>query len=238
MGEFTTCAVNTLLRGFTRIVCKIDDTEFTRIPPKGPLILVGNHVNFLDAPILMSRLPPRRVTALAKVETWNNPFVGFLFTIWNGIPIRRGEVDLDAFRQARLSLDRGEILVVCPEGTRSNDGKLQKGMPGVALLAERSGAPVMPMAYYGIEHFHQNIRKFTRTPCSVMVGSPFRVDTHREKLSTDLSETITDQIMYQLAALLPPAYRGVYNDMSQARENYLHFEDGVPSNFKRTHIDL
>jgi 1-acyl-sn-glycerol-3-phosphate acyltransferase len=236
MGALTALAVNTLLRGFTGMVCKIDDAELVRIPKKGPLILVGNHVNFLDAPILMSRLPPRRVTALAKVETWDDPLVGFLFTMWNGIPIRRGEVDLEAFRQARLSLDRGEILVVCPEGTRSNDGKLQKGLPGVVLLAERSGVPLLPIAYYGIEHFHRNIRSLTRTPCRLMVGSPFKVDTHGEKLSSELSATITDQIMYQMAALLPPAYRGVYSNMSKARENYLHFEEGVPSNFKRTHF--
>jgi 1-acyl-sn-glycerol-3-phosphate acyltransferase len=78
--------VNFTLRGISRTICEIDDTELNRIPTEGPLILAGNHVNFLDAPILLSHLQPRRVVPLAKVETWHNPFIGMLFSQWNRYP--------------------------------------------------------------------------------------------------------------------------------------------------------
>ncbi len=60
------------------------------VPAQGPLMLVANHVNFLDAPVMYTHLQPRPLTAFVKAETWDNPVMGLLFNIWGGIPIRRG----------------------------------------------------------------------------------------------------------------------------------------------------
>jgi 1-acyl-sn-glycerol-3-phosphate acyltransferase len=216
--------VNFTLRGITRTICEVDDSELSRIPAQGPLILVGNHVNFLDAPILITHLQPRRVVALVKEETWKNPALGLLFSTWKAIPIRRGEVDMGAFRESLQVLKEGQMLAVAPEGTRSGTGVLQKGQTGIVPLAIKSGAPILPVAYFGAEHFWKNARGLNRTPFTIRVGRAFRLKLSDSLPSRQEREEMTAEIMYQIAALLPPAYRGYYADMSKASEKYLVFD--------------
>lgn len=216
--------VNFTLRGITRTICEVDDSELSRIPANGPLILVGNHVNFLDAPILITHLQPRRVVALVKEETWKNPVLGMLFSTWKSIPIRRGELDMGAFREALRVLKDGQMLAVAPEGTRSGTGVLQKGQTGMVPLAIKSGAPILPVVYFGGELFWKNIRGLSRTPFTIRVGRSFHIRTSSGIPSREEREQITAEIMYQVATLLPPAYRGYYADMSKATEKFLVFE--------------
>jgi len=225
--------VNFVLKAATGMVLRVHGDELRHVPSNGRLILVANHINFLDAPIMLSRLHPRPITGLAKVETWDNPLLGMLFNIWEIIPIRRGEADLEAFRLAESALAQGKMLTVAPEGTRSGNGAMQTGKPGMILLALRSGAPILPLAFYGNETVWRSLRRLRRAPFHVRVGNPFTIDSHGQALSRDVREAITDEVMYQIAALLPPAYRGVYADLSQATENYLRFAPGVESNLLR-----
>jgi 1-acyl-sn-glycerol-3-phosphate acyltransferase len=215
--------VNFTLRGITRTICEVDDSEMSRIPDRGPLILVGNHVNFLDAPILITHLQPRRVVALVKKETWDNPALGMLFSTWKAIPIKRGEVDMSAFRESLRVLKEGQMLAIAPEGTRSGNGILQKGQTGMVPLAIKSGAPILPVVYYGGEVFWKNIRGLSRTPFTIRVGRKFHIKPLDGIPSREERELITAEIMYQVAALLPPAYRGYYADTSQATEDFLVF---------------
>lgn len=224
------CIVNFILRLLTGIACKMDVAEINKVPMQGPLILIGNHINFLEAPVLMSRVYPRRVTGFSKMETWHNPFKAILFNLWGGISIRRGEADLDAFRNAEKALAEGMIFAISPEGTRSGHGKLQVGHPGTVLLAVRSGAPIMPMGIFGSEYFWQNIKKLKRTDFHLRVGNPFKIDTHGKALSREVREQIVREMMYQMAVLLPPQNRGIYSDLENATEEYIHFEPGIESN--------
>ena len=225
--------VNSILRFLTGLLCRMDAGELERIPPHGPLILVGNHINFLEVPALISRVWPRPVTGFSKLETWHNPFKAFLFNVWGGIPLRRGEADLEAFRKAEQALADGVIFAIAPEGTRSRNGRLQKGHPGTALLAVRSGAPLMPMAFFGNEFFWRNIKKLKRTDFHVRVGNPFWIDTQGKGLSREVREQVIREVMYQLAALMPPQNRGVYADLENATEEFLRFQPGVKSNLER-----
>ncbi|MDZ4159559.1 MAG: lysophospholipid acyltransferase family protein [Anaerolineaceae bacterium] len=225
--------VNNTLKALTRILCRIDDTQLVSVPPSGPLILVANHINFLEIPVIITHLQPRQVTGLIKKESFDNPFFNMLFNMWGGISIRRGEADLEAFRRALIALAKGQILAIAPEGTRSGTGKLNKGNPGVVLLALRSRAPILPMGYYGSEQFWTKIRAFKRTDFKIVVGSPFTIRDPGTQLSRPVRHQITDEIMYQLAALLPPRYRGHYADLSQATETYLVFPPGSSSNLAR-----
>jgi 1-acyl-sn-glycerol-3-phosphate acyltransferase len=88
--------VSTTIKGLTRILCRIDASQLNQVPQQGPLLLVANHINFLDAPVVYTQLQPRPVTGFVKAETWENPVMGLLFNVWGGIPIRRGEPDLAA----------------------------------------------------------------------------------------------------------------------------------------------
>lgn len=201
----------------------IDDSEVKKIPSHGPLILATNHINTLDAPVGFTHLHPRDLTAFVKVETWDNPLFKLLFDVWQGIPVHRGEVDFTAFHQAQEALADNKIMIIAPEGTRSFDGKLNKGYPGIVLLAIRSGVPILPVVFYGNENFSQNLKKLKRTKMVIRVGESFVVDFKDQALSRDFRQEVTDEIMYQIAALLPEEYRGVYSDLSQATTRHLRF---------------
>jgi 1-acyl-sn-glycerol-3-phosphate acyltransferase len=219
----TAWLVNTTLKGFTRLLCRVDDRQLARIPAAGPLILVSNHINFIEVPLVYTHLLPRPITGFAKAETWDNPAMAYLFNLWKAIPLRRGEADLAGLRLGLRALEAGQILAVAPEGTRSGDGRLKRGYPGIVMLALLSGAPVLPLAYYGSERFRSNLSRLRRTDFHILVGEQFTLLPQTARVSAHIRQKIADEIMYQLAALLPPAYRGEYADLSQASREYLVF---------------
>lgn len=229
----TAATVNSVLKYLTRMFVRVDEQELVNVPLEGPLIIVANHINFLEVPLMYSHLYPRPLTGWAKKETWKNPLFAWLFNLYRAIPIRRGENDLSALTKAIDALKSRMILAISPEGTRSYVGQLAQGKSGVVLLAQRSGAPILPVGYYGGELFWKKIFRFRWTHFHIHVGHPFKVETQGQALSRDVRQEITDEIMYQLAALLPPDYRGFYSDVERARETYLRFEDGVSSNLLR-----
>ncbi|TFG68102.1 MAG: 1-acyl-sn-glycerol-3-phosphate acyltransferase, partial [Anaerolineales bacterium] len=124
----------------------------------------------------------------------------------------------------------GGNLFIFPEGTRSRDGKLIPRKPRVSLLAQRSRAHILPVVYFGGEALRENLKHLRRTPFKIVVGNPFHINTQGKRSTSVLRQEITEEIMYQLAALLPAGYRGVYADISEATENYLEFAEGVNSN--------
>jgi 1-acyl-sn-glycerol-3-phosphate acyltransferase len=203
-------AVNWLMRVAFGILCRLDIAELDKVPKQGPFILVANHVNFLEIPVVRARLHPRDITGLTKAETYDNFLLRFLFNTWEAIPIERGVVDRAALQACLDALARNKILAVAPEGTRSGDGKLLPGKAGIVLLAMQSGAPLFPIAYWGGEQFWSNLKKFRRTPFHACAGRPFVLDTHGEALSKEVRQRITDEIMFKVAELLPQQYRGAY----------------------------
>jgi 1-acyl-sn-glycerol-3-phosphate acyltransferase len=141
--------VNLTIKGLARLLCRVDDAQLARVPREGPLILVTNHINFLDVPVVYTHLQPRPITGFAKIETWDNPAMGRLFDLWQAIPLQRGRADIEALRRGLEALAEGKILAVAPEGTRSGHGQLQPAHAGVVMLALHSGAPLLPLAFYG-----------------------------------------------------------------------------------------
>jgi len=231
--SLTTRVVDVIIGGLLRILCRVDGAQLEKVPAEGPLILVTNHVNFLEIPVLHIHLRPRAMTGLAKTESWDKPIVRFLFNLWGAIPIRRGETDRAALRQCLETLESGYILAVAPEGTRSGHGRLQQGHPGAVMLALKSGAPLLPLVFYGGETFWRNLKRLRRTSFHIVVGDPFRVYVGEEKVRRELRRQIADEVMYQLAALLPAAHRGVYSDLGAATEEHLQFAAPAMSNLRR-----
>ena len=187
------------------------------IPRTGPLIIAANHASNLDAVVLGSWIVPklgRRINWLGKKELFEWPILGYLAVHGGVHPVDRGAADVEAFRLARRILDEGHILFVFPEGTRSPDGNLQSAHDGVAVLAQRTGAPIVPI---GIAGSHGVWPRGQSLPhpggrVTLRVGRPFRpVDelppgTDRRSAKA----LITTMIMERIAALLPSAQRGVY----------------------------
>jgi 1-acyl-sn-glycerol-3-phosphate acyltransferase len=212
-----------IIRTGTNILCRIDHDVLKRIPLQGPLIIASNHIGSLEVPLLYAHLQPRRMFGLAKVETWNNKFMGWLFSIFEAIPVRRGELDLIAFRRSLDVLSSGHILAVAPEGTRSRTGKLLIGNPGIVSIALHSNALIYPMVHWGSEVFGDNLKRLKRTDFHINIGKPFVFSTRGEKISGDLRQKMVTELMFQLAALLPSEYRGEYSDMSKKTEKYIEF---------------
>ncbi len=113
------------------------------IPSSGPALIVSNHQSILDPPVI-GGAARRQIYFLAKAELFRIPLVGWLFRALHARPVRREGSDPRALRTAALLLEEGKALLVFPEGTRSLDGRLGKGKPGVGMLAVTSGAPVVP----------------------------------------------------------------------------------------------
>jgi 1-acyl-sn-glycerol-3-phosphate acyltransferase len=213
-----------LVRVGTRITCRIDMVPLAQIPKSGPLILVTNHISSLEVPLLFAHLQPRPVTGFAKIETWDDPFMGWLFDLWGAIPIRRGEADMDALRKGFAALEQGYILAVAPEGTRSRHGRLLRAHPGVAMIALRSGVTILPIAHWGAESFGQNLKRLKRTDFHVRVGQPFRLQVEG-KVTRQVRQQVADEIMLQIAALMPEEYRGEYREKGNFSLKYLQFSD-------------
>ncbi|MGC9349775.1 MAG: lysophospholipid acyltransferase family protein, partial [Anaerolineae bacterium] len=226
--------VNGVVRLLTGAVCKVHADQLSRIPLVGPIIIIVNHVNFLELPIIYPRIPSHLGTGYSKAENWKNALYRAIFGLWDMIPLERDTVDVTAMREGLRALQENKILFITPEGTRSHHGRLQRGKPGVVLMAERSGAPIWPIACYGGERFSENIKKLKRTEYYVRVGNPFHVDTNDIRPTGGTRQQIVDEMMYQIAALMPPRYRGFYSDISAATEIFLRFNAPQKSNLRRT----
>jgi 1-acyl-sn-glycerol-3-phosphate acyltransferase len=207
-------------RAMTRITL---EGALDELPREGPLIIAANHASNLDAVVIGSWLIPklgRRIHWLGKKELFDWPLIGWAAANGGVHPVDRGAADVEAFRLAQRILDEGHILFVFPEGTRSRDGVLQEARDGLALLAIRTGAPVVPL---GIAGSHRVWPRGQRLPhpggrVTMRVGSPFRP---ADELPPDTPRSaakglVTKLIMGRIAGLLPPGQRGPYGDIGRA----------------------
>ena len=220
--------VNEVIYWTLRMFVRIDADAIAQVPAKGPLLLITNHINFLEGPIVYTDLQHRHerdLTGFAKIEFWNNPITAFLFETWDTIPLRRGEADLSAIKEAVARIKAGAVFAMAPEGTRSSDAQLLRAHSGIAMLAHMSGAPILPIAGFGHENYIDDLKHFRRPSYHLSIGKMFRLDAGGVRVKGDVRQEMADEIMYQLAALLPEQYRGVYADLSKATTKYLKFDD-------------
>jgi len=184
------------------------------VPSTGPLILVANHVHVID-PILLVFSFPRWITFVAKEKLFRSLFLR-LWLRWAGsLPLRRdGKVreKQRILEGAREALQEGLILGMFPEGARSHDGKLRKGKPGSAVIASKTDAPVLPVAVIGTDKVHGIGWLWKRPRIVVRIGKPFKLPPSNDKISKSQMQALTTQLMMEIAALLPPAYQGAYEE--------------------------
>ncbi len=144
-----------MVRIYFRLFNRIEVRGLERIPREGPVIIVANHLSNADPPALMSHVVQVRPAAiLTKKEMFAFPPLGMLFRSWKGIPVDRAREggDLGALRVSIQLLKAGGCLVLFPEGTRAKGRKLEPKL-GVALLAHKTGAPVLPVRIFNTENF-------------------------------------------------------------------------------------
>jgi len=130
---------------------------------------------------------------------------------------------MDAMKESIKMVKEGYIFGISPEGTRSSSAKLLRAHPGIVPIALRSKAPLQPVAHWGGENFPQNIKGLRRTDFHIRVGELFYLDNLGERVTGKVRQQMVDEMMYQLAKLLPKEYRGYYADLENATEKYLRF---------------
>jgi 1-acyl-sn-glycerol-3-phosphate acyltransferase len=179
------------------------------VPPYGPLIIVANHQSYFDSPLLSTSIP-RRTRFLAKDALFKGPVVSWLLRSYGAYPLSRNSADIGAYRWALRQLERDRAIALFPEGTRTLGG-MRKAHPGVALLALRSQAPILPVGITGTERLGSIFRVFKPTgTVGVNMGAPFSLPNVDGNPGREVLDSLTEMIMQRIAALLPKAYHGVY----------------------------
>jgi 1-acyl-sn-glycerol-3-phosphate acyltransferase len=198
-----------------RLLAKFGRAEdIENLPADGSAIVIFNHIAFID-PIVVLSVLPRNAVPLARHDVFGIPGWGIFPRVWGVIPVRRDEVDRGALRKALAVLEAGEVLLVAPEGTRHSS--LQRAKSGLAYLALKSGAPIVPVAIEGTVGYPTLIvGRNDLAPITIRVGRPFHYIEMTGRWDRDRLRTMTDEAMYVLAEMLPEERRGVYSDLSRA----------------------
>ena len=179
------------------------------IPSQGPLLIVANHLNLADPPILGLSVG-RKVLFMAKEELFHSRLSSYFMRNFGAFPVRRGGLDRKALSHAEEWLAQGGALVMFPEGKRSQNTQLQPAFPGPARVASRIGVPILPVGIIGTENIKGMTWWLRRPNVTVNIGHPFQPPPVSSKLTKAELAQLTNSIMERIAELLPPKYRGNY----------------------------
>ncbi len=161
------------------------------LPKSGPLLLASNHRSFLD-PFVIGTLVRRPVYYFAKRELFEKRWQAWILNALGAFPVDRGAGDRAALDTARAILERGDCVVLFPEGTRIRTDWLSAPRRGVGRLALETGAPVVPIAVIGSEHVRRGWRIRPRK-VRLRVGPPLSFPTAGSS-SPALATAVTERI--------------------------------------------
>lgn len=218
--------IHPILRAALPALCKIEVEGLENVPRQGPTCLMINHTSFLDPIVVTVGIPFRHTVSLSKVENFSIPVAGWFLRQWGHFPIHRGEFDRKALMQTIALLKSGQLVLMAPEGTRHSGG-MQPGKQGLAYVASKADAVIVPAAICGADRWRQRLRSFRRAYAKVVFGPPFRFRSQGQGRITraELAQ-MTREAMYQLALAMPQEYarqRGVYADIENASSDTLDF---------------
>ncbi len=209
--------------GFTRFVLsivlpflfKFDVQGIENIPENGAVLLASNHFSGWD--ILATAFSMKRMLHfMAKSEYTKSRFLTWLFTKLEAFFVNRGEGDTEAIRNCLAVLKANQALIIYPEGHRSEDHKLIKAHEGFALIALKSGAPVVPVSVWGSELVLRKGYHWPHQPVvHIRFGQPLVFAASGKKYTRADMQSATDDTMRAIAAALPEDYRGVYAQLPE-----------------------
>ncbi|MFZ5856212.1 MAG: lysophospholipid acyltransferase family protein [Chloroflexota bacterium] len=214
----------TTLRSIVRFIMNlIADVEVVGLDklPEGNFILAANHLGRLDTAILLYAVDREDIIMPVAEKYKNHPLFGAIGRAVDAIWLNRFDADYAAFRTILTRMEKGGLMVIAPEGTRSKTEALQEAKMGVAFLASKSGYPVLPVALTGTEDrlIVQNLKRFRRSKITAHAGKMFHVDAlPRGRGREESLRAATDEIMCRIAAELPEKYRGFYTDHPRLNE--------------------
>lgn len=178
------------------------------VPKRGAFLVSCNHQSDADPPVLIYSIN-RPIWFMAKRSLFRGPLLSFFFRKVHVFPIDRDGRDFEALHWAQDIVDSGRVLAIFPEGRRSPGG-LSKGRDGLAYIALRTGAPVLPVAITGTEGIKHMLRMpFHFQKLRVVIGETYTLPP-APRIDRELLQVVTNKIMQSIADLLPPSYRGAY----------------------------
>lgn len=206
--------IKVLATPLVRVLFRVKVEGRANIPRSGPVILAANHRSFLDS-IFIPAVVRRRVTFVAKAEYFDDPKSAWFFRAVGQIPIRRegGSASERALDSAMDVLHGGGMFGIYPEGTRTRDGLMHRGHTGVARLALRSGAPVVPVGLIGTDAIQPVDSKLPRFGKRVTIrfGAPLELDHYAGRENDHLAlRDIADELMFELQELTGYEYVDTY----------------------------
>ncbi|WP_026369269.1 lysophospholipid acyltransferase family protein [Kallotenue papyrolyticum] len=179
------------------------------VPRTGPCLIVSNHLSIADPPILLAYIP-RQAHWMTKAEAFEQWPLSWLLPPGEPIKVHRGKPDRQALREAENYLKRGEAVVIYAEGTRSRRAEAQEARAGVVFLAQRTGAPIVPVGIAGSERiFSKRFPWYRRAAVRLTFGPPFYLE-ELGPVARHNRDELAQRVMARVAALLPPGYRGIY----------------------------
>jgi 1-acyl-sn-glycerol-3-phosphate acyltransferase len=192
----------------------IEVTGLGNVPGEGGAIIAPNHLSVIDHFVVGASLP-RRITYVGKAEYMDSWKTRYIFPALGMIPIDRGggSAAERALTSAARLVDAGELFGIYPEGTRSRDGKLHRGHTGMARLALRTGAPIVPCGLIGTDVVQPAGRSFPRVfdAMRVSFGRPVDVTRYLDRADDPLVlRQITDEVMYEIRTLSGQEYVDTY----------------------------
>lgn len=202
-----------IIGGSMKRLYRIRVEGLENVPAMGNGIVAANHISFLDS-FFIPTVVPRRMTYLAKAEYWDKWRTRWLFELGGQIPIRREDtVKSGAALEAGMRvLNRGGLLGIYPEGTRSPDGACYRGKTGVARMAAEANAPVVPVGLVGTREIMPKDRRIPHLRGEVLVrfGKPISID--RDRIGDDplVLRTFVDELMFHICELSGQEYRDHY----------------------------
>jgi 1-acyl-sn-glycerol-3-phosphate acyltransferase len=213
---------------FVRWIVKILVTLFARVevigwdnlPRQGSYIAAANHAGRLDAVLVFYLLDRSDIILMIAEKYRQSAFWRWFVQRVDGIFIDRYNADFTALRQVLKRLQKGGALTMAPEGTRSPSGKLQEAQWGATFLAAKSGAPVIPVGATGTwdQEALQRLKHFKRIQIQVRIGKPFTLPPLNPHDREAQLRAGTEEIMCQIAALLPAELRGFYANHPRLQE--------------------
>ena len=207
---FTYSFCATLCRIVARLFFRFRVIHRERILEEGPVIIASNHQSYFDPP-LVGICSKRAVYALARKTLFNLPLLGPLLPHINVIPVDRDGNDMSALKTIIRLVRAGNGVMLFPEGTRSPDGNLQRGKPGVGLIIAKTRAQVQPMRIFGAhEACPKGSNRIHLTPITIVVGEPIsftQEDLDSKNYGGDeraLYQALSDRVMAAIAELQLP----------------------------------
>ena len=172
------------------------------VPPKGKgMIVASNHESFLD-PLAAGSCIPRHIWFVARTTLFNSKLLGWWMSKVNVVPISRERLDMKTIRRVKELCDEGENVLIFPEGTRSKDGQLQKGLAGIGLFIDKIGADVLPVYSETFKAFPKHSRFPRPIKIKNYIGKVIKYETWKDIPSgREKYHKITDDIMEEIAKL-------------------------------------